>query len=51
MKDNKRGYAGKIGHGGTQNVSGPYGSEKSTKGTVKYSGNDLRTGTGGKKSK
>lgn len=52
MKDNKKhGYAGKIGHGSTQNISGPYGSEKSAKGGVKYSGSDLRTGTGGKKSK
>ena len=52
MKGSKKcGYAGKIGHGGTQEVRGPFGGEKQAKGTVKYSGSDLRTGTGGKKNK
>jgi hypothetical protein len=35
-------YAGKIGHGGSQNVTAPFAAEKKSGGKVKE-GNDLRT--------
>ena len=44
------GYAGKIKHSGTQNIKAPFGTGGGTKGTDRISGNDLRTGNGGKKS-
>jgi len=44
------GYAGKIKNSGTQAVKAPFGTGGGTKGTVRITGNDLRTGNGGKKS-
>ncbi len=43
-------YAGKIKNSGTQAVEAPFGTGGGTKGTVRITGNDLRTGNGGKKS-
>ena len=44
----EKGYAGKIKNSGTQVVKGPYsGGQKKGKSTVK-TGDDLRTGKGGK---
>ncbi len=48
------GYAGKIANAGSQRVEAPCAkSTPAPKGNVRYSGSDLRTGTGGgtKKSK
>lgn len=49
MKKNG-GYAGKIKNSGTQAVKAPFGTGGGSKGTVRITGNDLRTGNGGKKS-
>jgi|GEM_PF-1506996 hypothetical protein len=40
-----KGYAGKIKSQGSQFVQAPNGSAPSKKGTVKQTGNDLRSGT------
>ena len=48
------GYAGKIANAGSQRVEAPCAkAAPAPKGNVRYSGSDLRTGTGGsaKKSK
>ena len=45
-----KGYAGKIKNTGTQHVKAPYAQGGTVKGNVRITGNDLRTGTGGKKS-
>lgn len=39
-----KGYEGKIKNSGTQNVKAPYGGGNSHKGTVRVTGDDLRTG-------
>lgn len=50
MKNN--GYSGKIANTGSQRVEAPAKKEAPTrKGQVRYTGTDLRTGTGGKKDK
>lgn len=38
------GYAGRIKNSGTQNVKAPYSNGGGSKGTVKITGSDLRTG-------
>lgn len=43
MAEKCRGYAGKIKNRSTQSIKAPYGGG-STKGTVKITGNDLRSG-------
>lgn len=48
---NTNGYAGKIKQSGTQSVKAPCQHKPSSKGTVSYSGGDLRTGTKGKSGK
>jgi len=40
-----KGYAGKIKNQGSQFVKAPGGGSPGKKGTVKQTGNDLRTGT------
>ena len=40
----ENGYVGKIKSGGTQNASAPYGDNSATKGNVRVTGHDLRTG-------
>ncbi|MCQ2439432.1 MAG: hypothetical protein MJ074_06695 [Oscillospiraceae bacterium] len=37
-------YAGKIKSGGTQNIQAPYSGGGRTKGNVRISGDDLRSG-------
>jgi len=45
MAEKCRGYAGKIKNRSTQNIKAPFGGGSgSTKGTVKITGNDLRSG-------
>ncbi len=44
-----KGYAGRIKSQGSQFVKAPGGGAPSKKGTVKQTGNDLRTGTKGGK--
>lgn len=44
-------YAGRIKQSGTQNVKAPSQSRDANKGTVSYSGGDLRTGTKKEKNK
>lgn len=44
------GYAGKIANAGSQRVTAPCAkAAPAPKGNVRYSGGDLRTGTGGSK--
>lgn len=38
------GYAGRIKNSGTQNIKAPFNNGGSNKGSVKITGNDLRTG-------
>lgn len=45
----KNGYVGQIKQSGTQSVKAPNQNKQSGKGTVSYSGGDLRTGTKDKK--
>ena len=45
MAEKCKGYAGKIKNQGTQNIKAPYGTGGTAKGTVKITGNDLRTGS------
>lgn len=48
MKKNTCGYAGKIANVGSQRVEAPCAkAAPAPKGNVRYSGNDLRTGTSG----
>lgn len=44
----KNGYAGKIGHGGSQKVEAPLKDTTKNVGGKVIKGNDLRTGKGGK---
>ena len=39
-----KGYEGKIKNSGTQHVKAPYSNGGTHKGTVRITGNDLRTG-------
>lgn len=39
-----KGYEGKIKNSGTQHVKAPHATGSSTKGNVRITGNDLRTG-------
>lgn len=48
MKKNTCGYAGKVANTGSQRVEAPCAkAAPNTKGNVRYSGSDLRTGSGG----
>lgn len=48
MKKNTCGYAGKIANEGSQRVEAPCAkAAPAPKGNVRYSGSDLRTGSGG----
>lgn len=50
MSDKKNVYAGRIKNAGTQRVEAPFSAgSKGRKGTVRYEGKDLRTGSSGKK--
>ena len=46
---NNNGYAGKIKNSGTQQVKAPFTPQTPKGKTTVKTGNDLRTGTGGKK--
>lgn len=46
----EKGYIGRIGNSGTQDVKAPNGSGGNRKGTKRITGSDLRTG-GGKSGK
>ena len=47
MKKNTCGYAGKVANVGSQRVEAPCAkAAPAPKGNVRYSGSDLRTGTG-----
>lgn len=48
--DKKTGYIGHVANAGSQRVEAPAKKEAAApKGTVRYSGNDLRTGTSGQR--
>lgn len=48
--DKKNGYIGHVANTGSQRVEAPAKKEAAApKGTVRYSGNDLRTGTNGQR--
>lgn len=51
MAEKCKGYAGRIKGGSTQDVKAPFSSGGSTKGNVRVTGNDLRTGNRGKSGK
>lgn len=51
MKSNT-GYTGRVANTGSQRVAAPCAkAAPAPKGTVRYTGTDLRTGTGGKQAK
>lgn len=50
--DKKNGYAGRVANVGSQRIEAPaQKAAPAQKGNVRYTGDDLRNGTGGNKSK